>query len=118
MEGEREEFVVAVVAALGIIVFGALFGALVGALVGVLVAVVISVVVALYRIARPHDAVLGDYLDADGWVDVGAYPTASGSASNRPCQTIRVRRSGWCSISKASALCNRSRHASRARRES
>ena len=91
----REEFVVAVVAALGMIVFGVL--------VGVLVAVVISVVVALYRIARPHDAVLGDYLDADGWVDVGAYPTASGSASNRPCQTIRVRRSGWCSISKASA---------------
>ena len=64
----REEFVVAVVAALGVIVFGVL--------VGVLVAVVISVVVALYRIARPHDAVLGDYLDADGWVDVGAYPEA------------------------------------------
>ncbi len=64
----REEFVVAVVAALGVLVFRVL--------VGVLVAVIISVVVALYRIARPHDAVLGDYLDADGWVDVGAYPEA------------------------------------------
>ena len=35
-----------------------------------------SIIVALYRIARPHDAVLGDYPDADGWVDVGAYPEA------------------------------------------
>ncbi len=64
----REEFVLAVVAALAVIISGVL--------VGVLVAVVLAVVVALYRIARPHDAVLGDHPDADGWVDVGAYPDA------------------------------------------
>ncbi len=64
----REEFVLAVVAALGVIVFGVL--------VGVLVAVTLSLIVALYRIARPHDAILGDYPGLDGWVDVGAYPEA------------------------------------------
>lgn len=47
-----------------------------GVLVDVLVAIVISIVVALYWLARPHDAVLGDDPDADGWVDVGAYPDA------------------------------------------
>jgi len=64
----REEFGLAVVTALGVIVLGVL--------VGVLVAVILAVTVALYRIARPHDAVLGDYPGADGWVDVGAYPEA------------------------------------------
>lgn len=64
----REEFVLAVVAALGVIVFDVLTG--------VLVAVTLSIVVALYRIARPHDAILGDYPGLDGWVDVGAYPPA------------------------------------------
>ena len=64
----REEFVLAIVAALGVLVFGVL--------VGVLVAVILAVIVALYRIARPHDAILGDHPDADGWVDVGAYPEA------------------------------------------
>ncbi len=64
----REEFVLAVVAALGVIVFGVLAG--------VLVAVILAVVVALYRIARPHDAVLGGHPDADGWVDVEDYPAA------------------------------------------
>ena len=64
----REEFALAVVAAFGVIVFDVL--------VGVLVAVTLSIVVALYRIARPHDAILGDYPGFDGWVDVGAYPEA------------------------------------------
>ncbi len=64
----REEFVLAVATALGVIVFGVL--------VGVLLAVILAVVVALYRIARPHDAVLGDHPDTDGWVDIGAYPEA------------------------------------------
>lgn len=64
----REEFGLAVVAALGVIVLGVL--------VGVLVAVLLAVTVALYRIARPHDAVLGDYPGSDGWVDIGAYPEA------------------------------------------
>ena len=63
-----EEFVLAVVAATGVIVFDVL--------VGVLIAVTLSIVVALYRIARPHDAVLGDDPDLDGWVDIDAYPQA------------------------------------------
>lgn len=64
----REEFVLAIGATLGVIVFDVL--------VGVLIAVTLSIVVALYRIARPHDAILGDYPGLDGWVDVGAYPEA------------------------------------------
>ncbi len=64
----REEFVLALVAAFGVIVFGVL--------VGVLVAVILAVIVALYRMARPHDAVLGDHPGTDGWVDVDAYPAA------------------------------------------
>ena len=60
--------ILAVVAALGVIVFDVL--------IGVLVAVTLSIVVALHRIARPHDATLGDLPGVDGWVDVGAYPTA------------------------------------------
>lgn len=64
----REEFVLAVVAAVGVLSFGVL--------VGVLVAVILAILVALYRIARPHDAVLGDHRGADGWVDVGMYPEA------------------------------------------
>ncbi len=56
------------VAALGVIVFDVL--------VGVLLAVSLSVVVALGRIARPHDAVLGDQPELDGWVEVDAYPAA------------------------------------------
>jgi sulfate permease, SulP family len=65
----REEFVLAVVAALGVMVFDVL--------VGVLIAVGLSVLVALYRVARPHDAVLGGDPDLDGWVEVDAYPGAT-----------------------------------------
>jgi MFS superfamily sulfate permease-like transporter len=64
----RIEFALAVIAALGVIVFDVL--------VGVLVAVALSIVVALFRIARPHDAVLGDLPGLDGWVDAVAYPDA------------------------------------------
>lgn len=62
-EVSRAEFALAVVAALGVMVFDVL--------VGVLIAVALSVAVALYRIARPHDAVLGGVADLDGWVEVG-----------------------------------------------
>ena len=62
-EVSRAEFVLGVVAALGVMVFDVL--------VGVLIAVALSVIVAFYRIARPHDAVLGAAADLDGWVDVG-----------------------------------------------
>lgn len=64
----REEAALAVAATLGVIVFDVL--------VGVLVAVSLSIVVALGRIARPHDAVLGDRPDLDGWVEIGAHPGA------------------------------------------
>ena len=64
----RQEAVLAVVAALGVVV--------VDVLVGVLVAVTLSIIVALGRIARPHDAVLGDRPELDGWVEVEAHPEA------------------------------------------
>jgi high affinity sulfate transporter 1 len=64
----REEFVLAVATALGVLLFNVL--------VGVLVAVVLSIVVALDRIARPTDAILGDAPGLDGWVDVGTLPGA------------------------------------------
>jgi high affinity sulfate transporter 1 len=64
----RGEAVLAGAAALGVVVFDVL--------VGVVLAVVLSVVVALHRIARPHDAVLGDAPGLDGWVDADAYPDA------------------------------------------
>jgi high affinity sulfate transporter 1 len=65
----REEAVLAVVAAFGVMVFGVLAG--------VLVAVTLSVLIALHRVARPHDAVLGDYPGLEGWVDVDEYPEAA-----------------------------------------
>jgi SulP family sulfate permease len=66
----REEAALAAVAALGVVVFGVL--------VGVVIAIGLSVLVAFSRIARPHDAVLGEYHGLDGWVDIGAYPDAVG----------------------------------------
>jgi high affinity sulfate transporter 1 len=68
----REEFVLAVLAALGVIVFDVLTG--------VLIAVTLSIVVALFRIARPHDAVLGDYPELDGWVEASTFPEAKTEA--------------------------------------
>ncbi len=65
----RQEASLAVVAALGVIVFDVL--------IGVLLAVSLSIVVALGRIARPHDAVLGDKPEVDGWVEVDAHPGAA-----------------------------------------
>lgn len=66
------EMVLAVLAALGVIVFGVLTG--------VLVAISLSIVFALHRIARPHDAILGDLPGVEGWVDVDAYPEAETEA--------------------------------------
>lgn len=60
----REEAVLAVVAALAVVVSDVL--------VGVLVAVSLSILVALFHVARPHDAVLGDAPGLDGWVDIDA----------------------------------------------
>jgi high affinity sulfate transporter 1 len=46
-------------------------------LVGVVVSVALSLAIALARVTRPHDAVLGDAAELDGWVDVEAYPEAA-----------------------------------------
>jgi high affinity sulfate transporter 1 len=64
----RQEAVLAVVAALGVIVFDVLTG--------VLIAITLSILVALGRIARPHDAILGDAPSLDGWVETHNYPEA------------------------------------------
>ena len=61
----RSELILAVAAALGVMVFDVLTG--------VLIAVALSVVVALGKLARPHDAVLGEGVGLDGWVDAEAY---------------------------------------------
>ncbi|MCC6621795.1 MAG: sulfate permease [Deltaproteobacteria bacterium] len=69
----RAELALAIVAALGVMIFDVL--------VGVLVAIVASVVLALARIARPHDAVLAASEGLDGWVDAdqhGLAPTHPG----------------------------------------
>jgi SulP family sulfate permease len=68
----RMEFWLAVVTLLGVLT--------VGVLQGILVAVTLSLVSVLYRIARPHDAVLDDVTDAGGTVyreaAAGATPLA------------------------------------------
>ena len=56
------------ITALGVMVLGVLYG--------IVIAIVLSIAVALERIVRPHDAVLGDLPDVDGWVDVVAHPAA------------------------------------------
>ncbi len=45
-------------------------------LIGVLVSVALSLGIAVYRMTRPHDAVLGNARHLDGWVDGEAYPDA------------------------------------------
>jgi high affinity sulfate transporter 1 len=65
----RQEAAIAVATALGVIVFDVL--------VGVLVAVSLAGLVALGRVARPHDAVLGDMPSLDGWVELEDHPQAS-----------------------------------------
>ena len=62
------ECALAVVATTGVLVLGVLYG--------ILLAVALSIAVAFARIARPHDAVLGDMPDIDGWVDVTEHPSA------------------------------------------
>jgi sulfate permease, SulP family len=64
----RAELGLAVATSLGVIIFDVL--------VGVSVAVVLSAVVALWRMARPHDSVLGSRADLDGWVAVDEDPGA------------------------------------------
>ena len=65
----RQEAALAVAAASAVVVFNVLYG--------VLVAVLLSVLVALGRMARPHDAILGDQPSLDGWVEIDAYPDSA-----------------------------------------
>jgi high affinity sulfate transporter 1 len=64
----RAEFALAVATALGVMVFDVLTG--------VLIAVALSAAVALWRIARPSDAVLGGASELDGWVAIDDFPDA------------------------------------------
>jgi SulP family sulfate permease len=47
-----------------------------GVLGGLLVAIVLSIGVFVYRSVRPHDAVLGEVADMDGYQDIEAFPAA------------------------------------------
>lgn len=62
------EVTLAVVAFVGVIVFGVMGG--------VAVAIALSIAVFLQRAARPHDAVLGKVVDVDGFHDVEQHPDA------------------------------------------
>lgn len=64
----RAEVTLAAATALGVMVFDVLTG--------VLIAVALSAGVALWRIARPSDAVLGGASELDGWVAVDEFPDA------------------------------------------
>jgi MFS superfamily sulfate permease-like transporter len=64
----RAECGLAAVTSLGVMVFDVL--------VGVLIAVALAVVIALWRTARPADAVLGSRDDLDGWVAVDQHAGA------------------------------------------
>lgn len=65
----RREFLLAIAATAGVLLFDILYG--------VLAAVAISVVELLTRVARPHGAVLGRADEVAGWHDLDDYPTAS-----------------------------------------
>lgn len=62
----RREFLLAVAATAGVLLFDILYG--------VLAAVAISVVELLTRVARPHAAVLGQSAEVAGWHDIDDYP--------------------------------------------
>lgn len=62
----RREFLLAISATVGVLLFDILYG--------VLAAVAISVVELLARVARPHNAVLGQSPEVAGWHDVDDYP--------------------------------------------
>ena len=64
----RIELAIAVLTASSVVLFDVL--------IGIVFSVVLSLTIAVYRIARPHDAVLGDAAELDGWVSVDAYPQA------------------------------------------
>ena len=66
---DKIEFAIAAVAAIGVIVVGALYG--------VLLAVSLSIIQLIRRVARPHDGILGYVPGIAGMHDVDDYPSAS-----------------------------------------
>jgi SulP family sulfate permease len=64
----RTELALAVASMLGVVVLGVLTG--------ILLAIALSIAVALRRMAKPHDAVLGDLPGLEGWVDTDEFPAA------------------------------------------
>ena len=62
----KREFLVALTATVGVLIFDILYG--------VLIAVALSVALILWRVARPHAAVLGFVPDLAGMHDVGDFP--------------------------------------------
>jgi sulfate permease, SulP family len=64
----RRELLIAVVACVGVLVFNILYG--------VLIAVGLSVAELLIRVARPHDAILGQVPGLAGMHDIDDYPEA------------------------------------------
>lgn len=64
----RREFALALLTAIGVLVFGLLYG--------IAIAVAVSVIDLLARVARPHAAVLGTVAGVPGWHSVVDYPEA------------------------------------------
>jgi sulfate permease, SulP family len=64
----RREFALALLTAVGVLVFGLLYG--------IAIAVAVSVIDLLSRVARPHAAVLGTVPEVPGWHSVVDYPHA------------------------------------------
>ena len=71
----RNEFLLALAAMLGVLVLGILYG--------VLLAVALSVAELLYRVARPHDGILGIVPGLAGMHDIDDYPEAATGARPR-----------------------------------
>lgn len=64
----RREFLLALLATVGVLAFGILYG--------IAIAVAVSVVDLLSRVARPHAALLGTVDEIPGWHSVNDYPAA------------------------------------------
>ncbi|HEV8025188.1 MAG TPA: SulP family inorganic anion transporter, partial [Candidatus Nanopelagicales bacterium] len=64
----RREFLLALLATVGVLAFGILYG--------IAIAVAVSVVDLLSRVARPHAALLGTVDEIPGWHSINDYPTA------------------------------------------
>lgn len=65
----RREFALALLTAIGVLVFGLLLG--------IAIAVAVSVIDLLSRVARPHAAVLGTVPGIPGWHSIKDYPNAT-----------------------------------------